>query len=106
MTVIEFGKKDLKTNFAISLLMMVLVIASVWGILIYNRLIGLRHDIASAKETLENYQVKNAELKNQLYQILDGVNEEALLASSGLVADKSPQYLKNSHQLVSGTATQ
>lgn len=94
MTVIEFGKRDLKINFFIASLVVAFVLCAGWGIVLYNNLIGLRHDVKETKEILSHAQVRNAELKNELYHITDSVLEEAFLSESGLVLDQSPQYVK------------
>ncbi|BCX16218.1 MAG: hypothetical protein KatS3mg098_447 [Candidatus Parcubacteria bacterium] len=101
MTVIEFSRRDLKINFLALTLVLILILVSAWMILVYNKSVDLKHDILLAREKLEDYQVKNAELKNNLFQILDNLDEESILASSGLVLDKSPQYFKRNHQLIS-----
>ena len=99
MTVIEFGKRELRINFAISLLVGLIVISMTWGIFLYNQLIGLRHDIAKGEQMLDNIQVRNAELKNSLYEILDGTSPESFLESNGLVVEKNPQYSKVSNSV-------
>lgn len=99
MTVIEFGKRDLKINFFIASLVVVVILSAGWGVVLYNNLIGLRHDIQTTRQTLAQEQVRNAELKNDLYHVMDSVLEETFLAESGLVLDQDPQYVKMSSVL-------
>jgi hypothetical protein len=96
MTVIEFGSKDVKINFAISALFVFLIVSVAWGVSLYQNIITVRHDIEQSTALAETIQVKNAELKNQLYQITDSVGQEAFLQDSGLVADPSPRYVQTS----------
>ncbi len=99
MTVIEFGKKDLKVNFMMSVMVVLIAISAVFGVFLYNKLIGLRHDLSQTQNLFEKNQVKNVELKNQLYQVLDGFSGESFLESRGLVSDKSPSYVNNSLEI-------
>jgi len=94
MTVIEFGKRDLKINFLIASLVVALVFCAGWWVVLYNNLIGLRHDVKETREMLSQARVHNAELKNELYHITDSVLEEAFFSESGLVLDQNPQYVK------------
>ncbi|MFA6135871.1 MAG: hypothetical protein WC705_00685 [Candidatus Paceibacterota bacterium] len=95
MTVIEFGKKDLKINFMMSVFVVFIAVSVVFGVFLYNKLIGIRHDLSQTQDSFEKSQVRNVELKNQLYQILDSFSGESFLESRGLVSDKNPSYIKN-----------
>ncbi len=92
MTVIQFGYRDLKINFGIAALVSLLVLAVGWSIFLYNRVTGLRHDVLSGQTALQQMQVKDAELKNRLYQMMDTALSDSFIQTSGLVIDKTPTY--------------
>lgn len=92
MTVIQFGYRDLKVNFSIATLVSVLVLSVVWSISLYNRVTGLQHDVLSSQAALQQLQVKDAELKNRLYQMMDTALSDSFIQTSGLVMDKAPTY--------------
>lgn len=92
MTVLEFGKKDFNINYAIFGLIGLVSITAVFGIYSYNSMINLRHETANNKELITQAQIKNAELKDELYRILDNAGGEEWLRDNGLVFDKDPQY--------------
>ncbi len=62
------------------------------GIILYNQLVDLRHDVAQAGDDLREQEVFNAELKNKLYALTDPQNPEAFLANRGLIRDNNPRY--------------
>jgi hypothetical protein len=93
MTVIEFGKRDNKINTYIVVLTVVLVVSAVFGIVQYNNLITLRHDVSNNEDMLTQLQVQTAELKNKLSQTTDVVSNQSFIQSSGLVQDKNPTYI-------------
>ncbi len=93
MTVIQFGYRDLKINFGIATLVSMLVLSVVWSIFLYNRVTSLRHDVLSEQTALQQLQVKDAELKNRLYQMMDTALSDSFIQTSGLVVDKTPTYV-------------
>jgi hypothetical protein len=44
---------------------------------------------------VEKAEVNNAELKNNLYNIIDSGNLESLAKTKSLAIDKDPQYVKS-----------
>lgn len=98
MTVIEIGKKDIINPITLS--MVALVLLSVFGFLFfYKNLITLRHDLANNMDVIEEEQVKNAELKNNLYKIVDEISQESFLRDNGFVFDSSPYYVQSSSEI-------
>lgn len=71
MTIIQPHKNNHKSNFLISILVLTSIIGSVWGIFFYNQLVNSRHEIKQQETGLQKAQVTNAELKNNLYGIID-----------------------------------
>ncbi|MFA6495391.1 MAG: hypothetical protein WC246_02735 [Candidatus Paceibacterota bacterium] len=93
MTVIQFGYRDLKIHFGIAALVSVLMLSVVWSIFLYNRVTNLRHDVFSGQTALQQLQVKDAELKNRLYHMMDTALSDSFIQTSGLVVDKNPTYV-------------
>lgn len=93
MTIVEFGQKNNRIRTSSILLGAMIITLFLGGIFLYNRLISLRHDVAGNKEIIAKIQVQNAELKDNLYKITDGFDQEALLKANGLVLEKKPSYV-------------
>ena len=93
MTVIEFGRRDMKINSLITALVVILVISAVSGVLLYNRMIGLRHDVSNNEDTLAKLQVQVAELGNKLDKVVDGAYDTNFIQTTGLILDKNPSYV-------------
>ncbi|HEY4498095.1 MAG TPA: hypothetical protein VJA63_00445 [Candidatus Paceibacterota bacterium] len=58
----------------------------------YIETVNLRHELSNRNESLEEMKVKNAELKNQFYNLVDASNLEKLAAEKGFVQDRNPQW--------------
>lgn len=93
MTIIQLNKNNHKKNFLISILMMVSVVMAVFGIFIYNQLVSLRHEVKKQENNIQQAEVQNAELKNNLYSILNEKNIESLINQQSLILEKNPNYL-------------
>ena len=74
--------------------MSALVIIAVWGVFLYNQLVNTRHEIEKQNSDLRRAEVQNAELKNNLYSVIDEKNLKSLINKQSLIFDKNPQYLK------------
>jgi cell division protein FtsL len=95
MTIIQPNKNNKKINFLIFGLTMTAVLIAVWGVFLYNQLINLRHELISRENNLQKIEVANAELKNNLYGL---VNPEVLTVSAAnkdLILEKNPTYIKS-----------
>ncbi len=101
MTIIQLNKNNHKKNFSISILMMVSIVVAVWGIFLYNQLVSLRHEVKKQENNIQQAEVQNAELKNNLYSILDEKKLESLINQQSLVSDKNPEYLTKKPLVVS-----
>lgn len=93
MTIIQLNKNNHKKNFLVSILMAVSVVAAVWGIFIYNQLVSLRHEVKKQENSIQQAEVQNAELKNNLYSILNEKNIKSLINQQSLILEKNPNYL-------------
>lgn len=94
MTIIQPNKNSSKTNFLILVLMLGSISAVVWGVFIYNQLVDLRHEVKSQETGAKQAEVANAELKDNLYNIIDAKSAESLKNSQSLILDKNPEYVK------------
>ena len=72
----------------------IFIILAVSGVYFYNQNVELRHAAADLSQKVETLQVANAEYKNKLYTLLEGVSVEAFVAKYQLVKEKNPQYLE------------
>ncbi len=70
-----------------------LILILITGISLYNSNVDLKHRIAVAEKSTERLRVDNADLKNQLYRLLDASHLSAVAADSGLVIESYPRYL-------------
>jgi hypothetical protein len=70
-----------------------LVISATWSIFLYNHVTSLRYDVLSGQTALRQLQVKDVELKNRLYQMMDVALSDSFIQTSGLVVDKAPIYV-------------
>ena len=94
MTIIQLNKNNHKKNFLVSILMMVSIVMAVGGIFIYNQLVSLRHEVKKQENNIQQAEVQNAELKNNLYSVLNEKNIESLINQQSLILEKNPNYLK------------
>jgi len=99
MTVIEFGKRDLKINSFIMVLVGVGIVSVVAFVVMYSNLVSLRHSVQALEEDIAHARVTNAELKNEVYQIVDQNASASFLQSQGLVLDSNPHYVESSPAL-------
>ena len=95
MTIVQLHNSNSKLNVLMFLLMGILAVSAVVGILLYNQMVNLRHEIVSQENNLQKAEVLGAELKNTLYAAVDTKNLQRLAVENGLVVDNSPRYVKN-----------
>lgn len=94
MTYIQPNKNNNKINFLISILTIASVSAAVWGVFLYNQTVNLRYEIIDYEKMIRQAEVKNAELKNNFYQIFDSKNFEAFIGGNDLILENHPEYVK------------
>lgn len=91
MTVIQ-PNKDSGILKLIMVLSSLLVGVASLTIIIYSKTVSVSQDIANLTQSVQNAQVKNAELKDQFYKITDPNNLKNLAAADGLVREVNPQW--------------
>lgn len=74
--------------------MLTSVCIAVWGVFLYNQLVNLRHEVKKQEADISRAEVTNAELKNNLYSIIDAKNLKSSANSQSLILDKNPEYVK------------
>jgi len=94
MTIIQPNKESGKINLATYLLITISVISAGWGVFVYNKLVNLRHEIEDQNISLRNSEVLNAELKNNIYNIVDANSLETFAQERALVLDNNPTYIR------------
>jgi hypothetical protein len=94
MTIIQPNKNNYKMSFLISVLLITSISAALWGVFLYNQLVNVRHEIKRQENNLRQAEVMNAELKNNLYSIIDAKNLKSSTDSQSLILDKNPEYVK------------
>lgn len=96
--------KPHKTNNYLRFLFLIFALGALGGgiyIFEYNSLVNIKNQIESAKKEIVELQIQNADLKNNLYQILDTAKLENLALEKQLVLEKNPEYF-NTKQWASG----
>ena len=91
MTIIQPNKHKEIKRLTVSLGAFIVVSILVW-MFVYMQTVNLSHDLARAKNRLEEMKEENAELKDRYYNLVDADNLERLAAERGLVKDKNPQW--------------
>lgn len=77
------------------ILFALLLVGGVLYIFEYNSLVNARFALNNLKKDLVGLQAQNADLKNQLYTVIDPAKLAALAASKGLILEGKPQYVTN-----------
>ena len=93
MTIIEPNKSKFKLNLLIILIIGFILAEAVLSIFAYNKSVRINYSLNENKKAIEELQVSKADLKNQLYSVLDLQNADILAAKLGLIKEKRPEYL-------------
>lgn len=94
MTVIQPEGHKRSSRIMNSFLAMTLAMVLGWGILIYNAMVNLNHNIRLLEVKIQKTEAVNAELKNKLYAFLNPSSLEAVARKRGLVKEKGPHYFE------------
>lgn len=92
MTIVQ-PNKDTDLKRAIWFSSLIVGVAIVMTLVSYVSMIGLRHDLASMRDGVDELKIANAEIKNAYYQLLSTDNLERVAAERGLVKDKNPGWV-------------
>lgn len=94
MTIIQPNKKNNIINLLLCVLVLGLLVVIGGAIFLYNQLVDFRHEINTQKTDIRRAEVMNAELKNNLYSIINPKKLESLIDNQSLILDRVPQYVK------------
>ena len=64
----------------------------------YNLNVNLKYNIGLQEKAIQQLETANADLRDKLYQTLDGKNLAIIIEKQNLVSDKNPDYM--THQLL------
>lgn len=92
-----FFKPEQKSllNYAITALIAVCLIASLWIVLSYNRAVNLEHEISATEINIMELQTNKAQLQDKMFTLLSDVNLKEFSRNRNLVEEKNPQYMKS-----------
>jgi len=69
-----------------------ILISGLW-LFVYSQQVVMRHNLVSFENNLKDVKVKNAELKDNLYNLLNPANLSDLASSLNLIKDQDPNFL-------------
>ena len=93
MTVFTPKKSD-SLNIYIGALILGLVLSSVAWLYVYNLKVTALHTISQAEIELQRAKVSNAEMKNDLYALLNPAEISVIAEERGLVKDSNPEFIQ------------
>lgn len=94
MTIIEPNKNKYYASEFLFLGALLLVFA-VLNIYFYNLNVSLKFQIGLQEKAAQKLEVVNADLRNDLYAVLDSKNLSELARNNNFVTEKNPDYLEN-----------
>lgn len=97
MTIIEPTKNKYYSREFLYLIGLILIV-TILNIYFYNLNVNLKYQISIHEKSLQQLDAANAEIRNQLYQMLDSKNLVSLIQEHNLVSDKNPDYFE--HQIL------
>ena len=100
MTLIQPKKNSILINRILFALFLGVVLSASSMVLLYNQTVSLTHSALQAKDDLQKIQTENAELKENIFALLDPTAVKAFAAGKGMVLDPNLRYLEISKQWV------
>ncbi len=94
MTIIQPKKQGKRITIALIFMFAAVISGVSVGIFLYSMTVDLRHEVAVLEGEIQSFKVRNAELKEGLYEILDARRLEALGVDFGLILDRNPRYVE------------
>lgn len=93
MTIIEPNKNKFNLNFLMIFAIGLVICAALLSIFAYAKSVKIDHALSSYQKTLDQLRAESADLKNELYAILDFQNADQLAEKLGLIKERKPEYL-------------
>jgi hypothetical protein len=91
---ITYPNRARQANFALRVLGLGILLAALVSVYLYNQTVTLRHSVSYLGDSVNTLQVKNADLKNSIFSLLDSKNLVSLAGKLGLVKEATPSYLR------------
>ncbi len=93
MTIIEPNKNSLLQGAFLHFagLFLFLVVLSIY---FYNLNVNLKFSVSMQEKTIQQLEASNADMRNEMYRILDIRNLTALIQEQNLIQDRNPDYLE------------
>ena len=79
------------------------VIELVWLIVLVNQTVSFKHEVSKLGEDVHLIQNQNAELRDRITKLFDGLDATTFALDYGLIEEKNPEYLEIPTQWVSVT---
>lgn len=98
MTFIQPKKSKSFLNKAIIILATCLILGVIWLVVVYNRFVNLSHGISGTRADFQSLESQNAELKDQIIELIDSANSGNIVSKNNLVQDKNPKYFEVASQ--------
>jgi len=89
----QASKLNSRLNTALRLVILGIGGVFIVGIIAYNGSLSVRTDFNKLRDHVEELQTANADLKNDLYALVDAKTLTSVALRLGLVAEKNPEYL-------------
>lgn len=94
MTIIEPSKNNIFSN-SIIYFVGFLILCVVAGIYFYNLNVNLKYEVSMNSKAIQQLESVNADLRNEMYKMLDAGNLTAIVQKQNLIQDKNPDYLEH-----------
>ena len=98
MTIIQPHKHQNTIYFLVAIFG-VLLIGGLLYISLYNGLVDARHELSALQKSMVELETQNADLKNELFRMIDPGHLESYAVAAGLVMERHPAYLRHNQWL-------
>lgn len=71
-----------------------LLVLMVTGIYFYNLNVNLKYSVSMQEKEMRRLETANADMRNEMYRILDVRNLTAVIKERNLIQDRNPDYLE------------
>ncbi|NCN52833.1 hypothetical protein GW950_00010 [Candidatus Wolfebacteria bacterium] len=94
MTIIEPNKQR-EQSYQFVYIAALLFTFAVSYIYLYNLNVSLKYQISVKEKEVQRFESSNADLRNELYSMLDIRNLDEVIKKHNLVQDKNPSYVEH-----------
>lgn len=94
MTIIEPSKNHILSN-SVLYFVGLLILCVIAGIYFYNLNVNLKYEVSMNGKAIQQLESANADLRNEMYKMLDAKNLTAIIRKQNLIQDKNPDYLEH-----------